>query len=164
MNARTLVLSWLRTHTRGRPSDASVTIPVSELQEIQEALEDTTDRAWKKTRRRRHLTKQSGKRPARDKKLLAFARTRRCCNPSCTTPYYRNEANHYGRKADKGMARKPPDHQIVTLCWNCHHGEYHRTGGCLQGMTKEETLAHFERENRLLLADYDAQCNEGEAF
>src|SRR5690606_40060310 len=38
---RTLVLSWLRTLTRGKPSTAVVTIPVSELLELEAMVTDS---------------------------------------------------------------------------------------------------------------------------
>lgn len=156
---RTIVLSWLRTLTRGKPSTAVVTIPVSELLDLEGQLRDAPK--GKRAGRRKALVKVNNRRPTRSKKYLAFVRSKPCCVPGCDTPRYRVEANHFGAKSDKGWARKPPDDQTVPLCWNHHHGEFHRTGGCLPGMTKAETLTHFWRVRSGLQIEWEAMQETG---
>lgn len=117
MNPRTLVLSWLRTHTRGRPSDASVTIPVSELLGLEEQLVDAPKggKGSRLPRKQRGMTSRSKQRRKPDTAYLEFVRGHLCC--ACDS-HLSIEAHHTGKR---GLGQKAPDHTAIPLCLRCHH-------------------------------------------
>jgi len=154
MSARALMLSWLQQLTRGRPSDAVVTIPVEELLKLEESLRDAPNAKGKGSRGPRApkgMTSKSKQRKLPDTPYLEFVRNHPCC--SCGTT--RNvEAHHEGSKAQKGMGMKVPDSECVSLCDRCHtHEGFHRWG-TLPGLTREQTKNRFAVTKRALQAEW----------
>jgi hypothetical protein len=163
MNPRTLVLSWLRTHTR-KPGDSYVQVLVSELQELERQLLDgkpskLKGKGSRGPRQQKGMTSNSKQRKRPDTEYLAFVRRHPCCNCGDTD---RVEAHHAGRKRDKGFGRKPPDSRCVPLCHACHHC-FH-ADGAFDGDTPQQTLVTVEAAIELLQAEWAELQKKDEAF
>lgn len=151
MSAVALMLSWLQQLTRGRPSDAVVTIPVEELLRLEESLRDAPNAKGKGSRGPRTpkgMTSRSKQRKRPDTEYLAFVRRHRCC--SCLDSFG-VEAHHAGAKNQKGMGMKVPDSMAIPLCTECHtffhrHGHFHSSGKYQEVLTTEELVKRTRDE------------------
>lgn len=159
---RTLVLSWLSGFTRGRPSDSVVTIPVSELIDLEERLRDAPGKV-SRSRKPKGMTSRSKQRRKQDTAYLAFVRSQPCCDCGAR---YGVEAHHTGGKADKAMGRKPPDNLAVPLCRRCHQ-HFHDKGHFISSGKYNEVLSTDEvvrRTREELQAKWAERNNQGEEF
>lgn len=164
IDARTFTLSWLRTYTV-QPSDATVAIAVSELQELERQLEELEDEprgkallAPKKPRRK-GMTSKSLRRRSRDP-YLDFVKGHPCCVPSCGQNWG-IDPHHAGGKGTKGTGLKCSDTLAIPLCRKCHdcwHDHRH-----FPNMTHEESKLLVETTTTTLQAEY-AERNSEEAF
>lgn len=118
MNARTLMLSWLQSHTRGRPSDASVTVPVSELLGLEEQLRDAPNggKGSRLPRKQKGMTSKSLRRRARSP-YLDFVKAHPCC---VCSQNWNVDPHHAGGKGTKGTGLKCSDDLAIPLCRRCH--------------------------------------------